>query len=31
MSAPNPKIDVFLDRATRWQDEMKKPRDILWS
>lgn len=29
MSAPNPKIDAFLDRATRWQEEMKELRGIL--
>lgn len=29
MSAPNPKIDAFLDRATQWREEMNELRDIL--
>jgi hypothetical protein len=29
MTARNPKIDAFLDRAARWQEEMRALRDIL--
>lgn len=29
MSAPNPKIDAFLHRATQWQDEMEALRAVL--
>ncbi len=29
MTVKNPKIDAFLHRATRWQEEMRALRDIL--
>jgi len=29
MNAPNPKIDAFIDRATRWQEEMRELRSVL--
>jgi len=29
MTAENPKVDAFLDRATRWQDEMRALRKLL--
>jgi uncharacterized protein YdeI (YjbR/CyaY-like superfamily) len=29
MTTKNPEIDAFIDRATRWQKEMKELRDIL--
>lgn len=29
MSAPNPKIDAFLDQPTEWREEMKALRNIL--
>jgi uncharacterized protein YdeI (YjbR/CyaY-like superfamily) len=29
MTAKNPKVAAFLDRATRWQDEMRALRELL--
>lgn len=29
MTTPNPKVDTFIDRAERWQAEMKELRSIL--